>query len=180
MNYEDRTDLLPPEQVVSGSLLAKLRLIPGAARLLTLSLDTQERSVSSAAYEAIVLRAAEDTAPDSGAPAEARAAEEDAMLCGYRFGRLALGSLHRRRRLVSPEEIRRRADSMYLYGLFVWDVSTPDDRVPVDAILSRHSSGQLHALEEAVTWAWAFGLGVSLVEADLDAAGLEDQASQPD
>ena len=178
MNYEDRTDLLPPEQVVSAPLLATLRLIPDVARLITLCLDRLERSVSSAAYEAIVLRAAEDTAPGSVAPAGARVAEEDAMLCGYRFGRLALGSLPRRRP-VSREEIRRHADSMYLYGLFVWDASAPDGQVPVDAILSRHESGQLHALEEAVAWAWAFGLGVALVEADLDAAGEEDQGSQP-
>jgi hypothetical protein len=64
--------------------------------------------------------------------------------------------------------------------LFVWDASAPGGQVPVDAILSRHESGQLHALEEAVTWAWAFGLGVALAEADLGATGLEDQASQPD
>jgi hypothetical protein len=168
VNYEDRTDLLPPEQVVSGSLLAKLGRIPDVAQLMVLCLDMQKRSVSPAAYEAIVLRAAQDTAPDSGAPAGARAAEEDAMVCGYGFGRLALGCAPGRHP-VSPAEILRRADSMYLYGLFVWDVSAPSDRVPVDAILSRHGSEQLHALEEAVTWAWAFGLGVALVEADLDA-----------
>ena len=33
VNYEDRTDLLPPERVVSAQLLARLRLIPDAARL---------------------------------------------------------------------------------------------------------------------------------------------------
>jgi hypothetical protein len=41
VNYEDRTDLLPPDQVVSGSLLAKLRRATEAARLMTLSLDAQ-------------------------------------------------------------------------------------------------------------------------------------------
>ncbi len=170
VNYEDRTDLLPPEQVVSAVLLSKLRLIPDVAQVMALSLDTQERSVSSAAYEAIVMRAVQDTAPGSGAPGGARAAEEDAMLCGYRFGRIALGPLPRRRP-VSPVEIQRRADSMYLYGLFAWDASAPDSRVPVDAILSRHGLRELHALEEAVIWAWAFGLGVALVEADLEADG---------
>jgi hypothetical protein len=90
------------------------------------------------------------------------------MLCGYRFGRLALGSPERRP--VSPEETRRRADSMYLPGLLVWDASTPDGRAPVDVILSRDESRQLHALGEAVLWAWSFGLGVALVGADLDAA----------
>ena len=170
MNYEDRTDLLPPEQVISAPLLARLRLIPDAARLMRLSLDRQERGVSSAAYEAIVLRATEDSGPHSGAPAGAWAAEEDAMVCGYRFGRLALGSPPRRRP-VSPLEIRSRADSMYLYGLFVWDTSTSNSRVPVHAILNRHDPEQPYALEEAVMWAWAFGLGVALVEADLDAAG---------
>lgn len=138
---------------------------------MTLSLDDPASvPVSSAAYEAILLRVVEDTAPDSGAPAEARAAEEDAMLCGYRFGRLALGPLPRRRP-ISPEEIRQRTDSIDLYGLFVWDAPAPDGRVPVDAILSRHGAAHIYALEEAVTWAWAFGLGVALVEADLDAAG---------
>jgi hypothetical protein len=91
------------------------------------------------------------------------------MLCGYRFGRLALGPLARRRP-IPPEEIRRRTDSMYLYALFVWDAPGPDGRVPVNAILSRQGAGHRNALEEAVTWAWAFGLGVALVEADLDAA----------
>jgi hypothetical protein len=178
MNYEDRTDLLPPEQVVSGPLLARLRLIPDAAWLMAHSLEMQKRSVSSAAYEAILLRAAEDTAPGSGAPAVARAAEEDAMFCGYRFGRLALGSPPRRRP-VSPEEIKGRADSMYLYGLFVWDAPTSRGRVPVDVILSRHEAGQLHALEEAVTWAWSFGLGVALVEADLDDSEQETPVGPP-
>lgn len=170
VNYEDRTDLLPPDQVVSVSVLSKLRLTPEAARFMTLSLDDHSPvMVTSAAYEAIRQRVVEDTAPGSGAPAQARAAEEYAMLCGYRFGQLALGPLARRL-AISPEEIRRRTDSMYLYSLFVWDSSTPDRRVPVDAILSRHGA-EIYALEEAVTWAWAFGLGVALVEADLDAAG---------
>jgi hypothetical protein len=69
VNYEDRTDLLPPEQVVSAVLLSKLRLIPDVAQVMALSLDTQERSVSSAACEAIVMRVVQDTAPGSGAPA---------------------------------------------------------------------------------------------------------------
>lgn len=96
VNYEDRTDLLPPDQVVSSSLLLKLQRTAEASRLMTLSLDDPSPSVSSAAYEVILLRVVEDTAPGSGAPAQARAVEEDAMLCGYRFGRLALVSRHRR------------------------------------------------------------------------------------
>jgi len=170
VNYEDREDLLPPDQVVSGSLLSKLWLTREAARYMRQSLDgSPPVEPSPGAYEAIVLRVAEDTAPGSGAPAVARAAEEDAMLCGYRFGQLALGPLPRRRP-ITPEEIRQRTDSMDLYALLIWDAHTPGGRVPVDAILSRHGAEHIHALEEAVTWAWAFGLGVALIEADLDAA----------
>ena len=169
MNYEDRTDLLPPEQVVSASLLTRLRRIPDAARLMRLSFDRQGQGVTPAASEAIAQRAADDTGPGSGAPAGAQAAEEDAMTCGYRFGRAALGSPPHPRP-VPPPEIRRRTDSMYLYGLFVWDMSTLDSRVPVQDILSRHDPEQSYALEEAVLWAWASGLGVALVEADLDTA----------
>lgn len=171
VNYDDRTDLLPPDRVVSASLLSELRLTREAARFMVMSLeDPASVAVSPAAREAILLRVAEDTAPGTGAPAEARAAEEDAMLCGYRFGRLVLGPLPRRRP-VSPEEIRRRADSMYLYDLLVWDGAGSGGRVPVDAILGRHGAGHIYALEEAVSWAWAFGLGVALVEADPGAAG---------
>lgn len=177
VNYEDRTDLLPPEVVVSASLLSKLRRAPEAARLMRASAsDPSAVSVSSAAYEAIVQRVAEDTAPDQGAPPEARAVEEDAMLCGYRFGRLALGPLPRTRP-ISPEKIRRRTDSMYLYNLVIEDA-----QIPFDTILRRNvaqQSGYLYALEEAVTWAWSFGLGVALVEADLDAAGSDGAPESP-
>jgi hypothetical protein len=116
----------------------------------------------------IVARVAEDTAPGSGAPVPAAVVEEDAMLCGYRFGRLALGPLPRRQP-IPLEALRRRTESMDLYALFIWDASARDNRVPVDAILGRHAAGHIHALAEAVTWAWAFGLGIALVEADLDA-----------
>lgn len=168
VNYEDRTDLLPPDQVVSGSLLLKLRRTAGAARLMALSLNDPSPSVSSAAYKVIHQRVVEDTAPGSGAPAEAAAVEEDAMLCGYRFGRLALGRPGRRRP-IQVEALRRRTESMDLYALFSWDASANDGPVPVDAILGRHGAEHVYALEEAVSWAWAFGLGVALVEADLGA-----------
>jgi hypothetical protein len=59
----------------------------------------------------------------------------------------------------------------------VWDASTSHGRVPVDVILGRHESEHIHALEEDVMWAWSFGLGVALVEADLDAAEQETPAS---
>src|SRR5262252_7967431 len=80
VNYEDRTDLLPPDQVVSSSLLLKLRRTAEASKLMTLSLaDPSPLGVSSAAYEVILLRVVEDTAPGRGAPAQARAVEKDAM-----------------------------------------------------------------------------------------------------
>jgi hypothetical protein len=170
VNYEDRTDLLPPERVLSRSLLSRLRRAPEAARLMTSSCsDPSSVAVNAAAYEAILQRVVEDTAPDRGAPPEARAVEEDAMLCGYRFGRLALGPLPHTR-MILAEDLRIRTDSMYLYDLFVWDASTPDARVPIRDILIRHGVAHIHALEEAGAWAWAFGLGVALVETDLSAS----------
>jgi hypothetical protein len=141
-------------------------LTPDPARLIALSLgDLASVRVSLAAYKAIRQRVEEDTAPGTGAPAEARATEEDAMLCGYRFGQLVLGPLALRQP-VSSAELWRRTDSMHLYALLAWTAPAPVGRVPVEVILARHGAGHILALEEAVTWAWAFGLGLALVEAD--------------
>jgi len=42
---------------------------------------------------------------------------------------------------------------------------------PEDLYLEHHGAEHIYALEEAVTWAWAFGPGAALVQADLNAAG---------
>jgi hypothetical protein len=169
VNYEDRTDLLPPEQVISAGLLSKLRQDPDAAGSVSrAAADPTSAAVSPSAGEAIVQRVAEDTAPDRGAPEQARAIEEDAMLCGYRFGRLVVGPPPQGR-VLAPVELRRRTDSMYLYDLFISEAPTPDLEAPVTAILARHDEHG-SAFDEAIAWAWSFGLGLALVEADHDSA----------
>ena len=127
--------------------------------------------MSSAAYEAMVLQAMDDSVLDF-------AVAEDVMLCEYGFARLAVGPLPRTR-AVSPAEILRRAGSMDLHGLFARDALR--GRAPADSVLGRRGAGHAGALEEAaVTWAWAFGLGVALVEADLDAGRSGDAPTPPE
>ena len=158
MSYEDRSDLAAPSEVVSSDLLARLQLRGDAASLIEEAADNPQCvSVTSAAQEAIAVRVAEDTAPERGAPPGASAVETDAMLSGYRFGRLALGPLMSRAQIASSE-LRDRTEAMYLYDLHVWK----DGTVPIE----RNGLARDGALEEAVSWAWAFGLGVAVVEAD--------------
>jgi hypothetical protein len=172
VNYGDGTGLLPPEAVVSALLLSKLRRTPEPAGLMRMSVeDAPGASVSSAAYEAMVLQAMDDSVLDF-------AVAEDAMLCGYGFARLAVGPLPRTR-AVSPAEILRRVGSMDLHGLFARDAFR--GRALADSVLGRRGAGHAGALEEAaVTWAWAFGLGVALVEADLDAGRSGGALTSPE
>jgi hypothetical protein len=166
VNYEDRTDLLPPSEVISAALLSQLRRTPDAVALISVAAaDPASTAVTPAAHEAIVRRAYEDTGPGSGAPERARAIEEDAMLCGYRFGRLAVRPTPGSWRPTAAQ-LRERADSMYLYDLFLEDSPTLGRGAPVADILGRHEGDHDSALDEAVCWAWFFGLGVALIEAD--------------
>ena len=162
MNYEDRTDLLAPEAVVSGDVLERLaipadeavRLMFDAAR------DPSATHASAAAREVIEARVQEDTVPAQGAPAEAAAIETDAMLCGYRFGRLALGEPGEA--VVAPSDLRERVDGMYLYALDRWGSVSA-----LEQVLARHPGAHTAALDEAAAWAWSYGLGLAVVETDL-------------
>jgi hypothetical protein len=161
MNYEDRPDLLAPQDVVSAAVLARLESAVGDSGLVAAALDHDSSAASdSAPYEAMRLRARESSGPGTGAPAWALPLEFDAMSCGYRLGRLAL-SEWQRSRAVPLSEMRQRPESMFLYDLPL------AGSAPVDEIIARHVDGATEAEEEAVLWAWAFGLGVAAVEADL-------------
>jgi len=161
MNYEDRTDLLAPADLVSTEVLSRLRLNTDAAERL-MAEATAEGSVvvSPAAREAISNRVRRDTDAGSGAPAEAEAVEQDAMLCGYRFGRLALGPSSSS--TISAEILCDGAERMYVYDLLLFDAP-----VPVRSILERHDVADQAAFEEAAGWAWAFGLGIAVIESDV-------------
>ena len=165
MNYEDRPDLVAPEQVVSKDLLAKLRgLDPRfASRLIATACDSSSARISDPAWSAIAETVEDDTAPSQGAPPEARALEEDSMSCGYRFGILALDGATVAAR--SATELRERADAMYLYDLVIAE-GQADVQGAIAAVLARHHLTEQYALEEAAAWAWYFGLGLAVVEAD--------------
>src|SRR4051812_43731354 len=145
VNYEDRTDLTPPSQVVSAPILAKLRLGEDASGLLDRAADDPWCvSVSQPAEQAMVARVREDTAQDRGAPREAAAVEQDAMFPGYRFGRLVLGTVPDAGE-VSAAALRERTEAMYLFDLFLWQ----GRRVPIHRIIERNGVAVTGALEEA-------------------------------
>jgi hypothetical protein len=170
VNYEDRTDLLAPEQVVSYAVLAKLReLSPErAAQLMAAACDLASVAISEAAQDAMVVTVEEDTAPARGAPSNAGMVEMDAMQSGYRFGALTFGLKTDSGRSV--RDLRERADAMYVYDLVIADEQgEPGDAIA--SVLDRHGAETDYALEEAAGWAWYFGLAVAVVEADLSPSG---------
>ena len=165
MNYEDRTDLLAPAEVVSGAVLAKLReLSPErAVRLMAAACDVASAIVTQGAHAAMLQTVEEDTAPARGAPPTARLVEMDAMLCGYRFRALTLGSTTDARRR-SARDLRERAEAMYVYDLVIADGQAHPGEA-IASVLARHGAETDYALEEAAGWAWYFGLAVALVQA---------------
>jgi hypothetical protein len=175
MNYEDDPALLPPQQVVSQETLARLRRpIEEAIRLLHETVGTRP-GVGSPAYEAIILRAREE-AQIPGAPPGTFAVVEMAMLSGYVFGQALLPS-SQACVPVSPLTLRERADAMYLYGLLGFvggDKSREFDvrcsRLIQDVTTSVNQVKDPSMFEEEVNWAWAFGLGIAVVEVDLATA----------
>ena len=155
MNYEDKADRLPPEQVVGRSVLTRLvghdrSVRPGAV----------DAEVSFAAEQAMRRRVDEDTSPEQGAPGEAAALELDAMRSGYRLGRRLLGPV-RETAAVSPEDLVRTVEAMNVYALPLVDLA------PIPDLLARHIRQPTGAYEEAAAWAWSFGLGIAVVETDL-------------
>lgn len=107
-------------------------------------------------------------------PAEAFEVELDAMTWGYRFGVGLIGGQARTCSLTA-DEIRGRADAMDLYALAAipneQSVGSPSGwyRLLTEVLFGRHGVENPYAMEEACYWAWAFGLGVAVIEADCQA-----------
>lgn len=171
-NYEDNPNLVPPTEVVSSPILGRLRSVPPEVveRLLESSLAS-DGVPSSAALEAIRTRVELDCAPERGAPAEAFEVELDAMTWGYRFGVDLLGGSPGPCALTA-DEIRAKADAMDLYALAAIPDAQPSSqasrwhRLLTEVLLGRHPVANPYAMEEGCYWAWAFGLGVAVVESD--------------
>ena len=165
VNYEDRTDLLLPEQVVSALTLARLGEENEDEDLMRRAAQDASTSVSPPAREAMQTRVDQDCAADQGASPKASAVEFDAMLWGYRFGRLRLSPSIESS--SSPEVLRERAERVDLYGLLRLLPTTPIGPDVSRELLRRNDAVEDEfALEEAVAWAWAFGFGVAVIEAD--------------
>lgn len=171
-NYEDNPNLVPPAEVVSDQTLGRLRTAPPEVveRLKESSLTSADLP-SSAGLKAIRTRVKLDCTPERGAPPEAFDVELDAMTWGHRFGVDLLGGATGRCSLTA-DEIRARADAMDLYALAALvneqSVGSPScwHRLLTEVLLRRHPVENPYAMEEACYWAWAFGLGVAVVEAD--------------
>jgi hypothetical protein len=171
-NYEDNPNVFAPGELVSEETLDRLRFVPPevAERLKESSL-TSDESPSYTALEALRTRAELDCSPEGGAPPEAFEVEVDAMTWGYRFGVDLLGGATGRCSLTA-DELRSGADALDLYALAALPgeqpLGTPSrwHRLLTEVLFRRHPVENPYAMEEACYWAWAFGLGVAVVEAD--------------
>jgi len=168
VNYEDRTDLLPPEALVGAEVLERLRASEAdpVGRLG----EVVEPQVGNQLALAVIARfIAAETA--DGAPEAALLAERDAAESGYVFGELMLGTTSARDR--DSEHISTTLNQMDLLAL----VSLIDEATPA---FSRELAADLAqrveqipdaerfkgALEEAMPLAWSVGLGVAVILAD--------------
>ena len=171
-NYEDNPNLVAPAELVSEETLGRLRSAPPEVveRLEESSLNSDDPP-SYPALEVIRTRAELDCAPECGPPPEAFEVELDAMTWGYRFGVDLLGGATGGCSLTA-DEIRSRADALDLYAL----AALPNEqslgalrhwhRLLTEVLFRRHPVENPYAMEEACYWAWTFGLGVAVVEAD--------------
>lgn len=167
-NYEDNPDLLPPGAVVSVDTLARLRQVTHeqAESLREVALASNE-PLSELAEATIRSRITADCAPDRGAPPDAFEVELDAAEWGFRFGRLLL-DLPVSSCRYGPPEVQQRADAVNLYELLALADDQPGRwrRLLTEVVFNRHPVESPYSLEEACSWAFAFGFGVAVIETD--------------
>jgi hypothetical protein len=167
VNYEDRTDLLPPAAVIAPDVLERLRSVDND---FVGSLDkVDEHPLTDAvARDVIAIFIASEGA--SGAPESALRVEQDAAECGYAFGRL-LGGFFQGGSMTA-EQVAVELNRMNLYAL----VDLIDESAPLfGAHLSAHLAERARrfpeavaltgVLEEATFLSWCTGFGAALLVA---------------
>ena len=167
-NYEDNPDLLSPDAVVSLETLARLgQVTHEQAERLRESAVARHDLPSELAEAAIRSRITADCAPGRGAPPDALEVELDAAEWGFRFGRLLLGKPAGPCR-YAPREVEQRADAVNLYELLALVDDQPGQwkRLLTEVVFERHAVDNPYSLEEACSWAFAFGFGVAVIEMD--------------
>ncbi|GAB2925557.1 hypothetical protein GCM10027280_11170 [Micromonospora polyrhachis] len=168
MNYEDRTDLLPPDAVLGPDVLERLRSDDSdpVGCLNEVGEPQVTEAVPRAAIAAFIASEAAD-----GAPEPALHAERDAAECGYAFGQLLLGSFPSDR--LTSDGVLSDLNRMYLFALVdLVDEATPSFSTQLSAYLAQRArrfpeaEALGGALEEATSLAWCMGFGTAVVLAD--------------
>ena len=165
VNYEDRTDLLSPDAVVSSGVLERLRS-EDSDPLGCLN-EVGEPQVTSAVARAVIATFIASEAA-IGAPEAALPAEQDAAECGYAFGRLFLGPLAGDR--MTSEQVSSDLNRMYLFALVdLVGEGTPSFGTHLSAYLRERArlfpeaEALAGAFEEAAYLAWCTGFGTAAV-----------------
>ena len=169
MNYEDRTDLSPPDEVVPRETLERLgRSLSDSRRLLEETRFPEQQPVPKPIEGAIDTLVKRD-AGLAGAPPEAPRVSRAALLCGYRYARLCLGATTSQ----APSRLLDAVDRMYVYDLV--DFLCPSDpRGFSELVVNRvrdcavpQAAEERYALEESAYLHWSFGVALAAAESSL-------------
>jgi hypothetical protein len=169
VNYEDRTDLSPPDEVVSRETLERLgRSLSNSRRLLEEARLPERQPVPKPIEGAIDTLVKRD-AGLTGAPPEAARVSRAALLCGYRYARLCLGTTAS----LAPSRLLDAVDRMYVYDLV--DFLCPSDPPAFSELVGSHvrdcavpqGAEERYALEESAYLHWSLGVALAAAESSL-------------
>jgi len=168
VNYEDRTDLLPPDAVVGHEVLTRVH-DRAAAAVADLDAIMENRATDVVPAGVIATFLAQEAA--EGAPAPAVAAERLAAESGHAFGEQVLGPLPGGG--IDGTEISQVLDGMYLLAFIeLIDQAEPSFSNRLTARLASQAASVAGAapisgaLEEAMPLAWCVGFGAAVVISD--------------
>lgn len=167
VNYEDRTDLLPPEAVVGASVLEQLRSAADPVGCLN---GIAERHVGQETAREVIARFLVKESAE-GAPEAALRAERVAAESGFTFGEKLLGPISSGG--PDSEQVSSALDQMNLLALVDFiDEAAPSFSRQLAADLAQLAEQIpdlepiMGALEEAMPLAWSLGLGIAVVLVD--------------
>lgn len=167
VNYEDRTDLEAPPEVVLLSTLARLeRTLDESARMLVESVGETLPPPDDAARRALDELVVRDIRL-KGAPPETETIVRFALASGYRYARTLLGPSGSAYRM---NDLMQAVDRMYVYGLL--DYLCPSKpgafgsviREAVRRSVRAHTAGDPNVFEEDAVLHWFYGAAVAVVE----------------
>jgi len=165
VNYEDRTDLEPSDEVVPRAVLVRLgRSLSSASQALEQTVGEASvplRAPVQLALEGLVKREIELGAPE-GAPEVARVA----LVRCYSYGRAVLGETSTEK---PSRELLAEIDRMYVYGLSKY--LCPSDPETFGRMLGRSIAAIVpadhphrYAIEESAALHWYLGLAMAVAD----------------